>query len=105
MNARQATTVEVDIFGGTYQVRGEKDAEYLRELAELVDGKMREIAEKISAADTAKVAILAALNLADELSQGRRQQEGDIVEIRERMTQLTEELAAALAEGTPATTT
>lgn len=96
MSARKATTVEVDIFGGTYQVRGEKDAEYLRGLAELVDRKMREIAEKISAADTAKVAILAALNLADELSQGRRQQEGDDDEIQERVTQLTERLETAL---------
>ena len=96
MSARKATTVEVDIFGGTYQVRGEKDAEYLRDLAELVDRKMREIAEKISAADTAKVAILAALNLADELSQGRRQQEGDSEEIQERVTQLTEKLETAL---------
>lgn len=96
MSARKATTVEVDIFGGTYQVRGEKDAEYLRGLAELVDRKMREIAEKISAADTAKVAILAALNLADELSQGRRQQEGDNDEIQERVTQLTEKLETAL---------
>lgn len=96
MSARKATTVEVDIFGGTYQVRGEKDAEYLRGLAELVDRKMREIAEKISAADTAKVAILAALNLADELSQGRRQQEGDSDEIQERVTQLTEKLETAL---------
>lgn len=96
MSARKATTVEVDIFGGTYQVRGEKDAEYLRDLAELVDRKMREIAEKISAADTAKVAILAALNLADELSQGRRQQEGDSEEIQERVTQLTEKLETVL---------
>jgi len=62
----------------------------------LVDRKMREIAEKISAADTAKVAILAALNLADELSQGRRQQEGDSEEIQERVTQLTEKLETVL---------
>jgi cell division protein ZapA (FtsZ GTPase activity inhibitor) len=47
--------------------------------------------------DTGKVAILAALNLADELLQSRTRQEGERVEIEERVAALTGELTAALA--------
>lgn len=56
----------VTIFGRTYHLRGDVDGEYLTELAARVDGKMREVAEATGTADTLKVAILAALNMADE---------------------------------------
>jgi cell division protein ZapA (FtsZ GTPase activity inhibitor) len=46
--------------------------------------------------DTAKIAILAALNIADELHQCRQRHEGERDEIRERVTALAGELAAAL---------
>ena len=46
--------------------------------------------------DTARIAILAALNLADELFQIQSQQEGERVEIREKVAALTEELTQAL---------
>ncbi|MGH9381948.1 MAG: cell division protein ZapA [Thermoanaerobaculia bacterium] len=97
MSAKSTTAVEVEIFGGTYQVRGTEDAEYLRELAATVDRRMRDIAGHVATADTAKIAILAALNLADELSKSRRQEVGETDEVRERMAQLTEELTAALS--------
>lgn len=60
----------VTIFGRTYHLRGGGQAEYLTRLAGLVDGKMREVASATGTADTLKVAILAALNLADESLQG-----------------------------------
>jgi len=60
----QATAVT--IFGRTYHLRGAEDPQHLSELASIVDGKMREIAEHTGTADTLKVAILASLNIADE---------------------------------------
>ena len=60
----QATAVT--IFGRTYHLRGADDPRHLTELASLVDGKMREIADHTGTADTLKVAILASLNIADE---------------------------------------
>jgi len=60
----------VTIFGRTYHLRGGGQADYLTRLAGMVDGKMREVAMATGTADTLKVAILAALNLADESLQG-----------------------------------
>ena len=87
---------EVEIFGAVYRVRGRDDEGYLQEVAALVDSKMREVSGHARTADTAKLAILAALNLADELLQIRTRQQGERVEIKERVTALTGELAEAL---------
>ncbi|HEX5044230.1 MAG TPA: cell division protein ZapA [Candidatus Polarisedimenticolaceae bacterium] len=67
------TATAVTIAGRTYHLRGNGDPAYLQELASLVDARMRTIAEGTGTADTLKVAILAALNLADDyLQSGRR---------------------------------
>ena len=87
---------EVRIFGATYHVRGNDDSGYLQGLADLVDGRMREVAQHVATADTARIAILAALNLADELFQSQKQQEGERVEIKEKVAELAEELTHAL---------
>lgn len=96
MATKPTTATDVSIFGSVYHVRGDKGPEYLQDLAELVDGRMREIADQVSTVDTAKIAILAALNIADELKQCRKQQEGERVEIEERVGRLTGELEKAL---------
>lgn len=56
----------VTIFGQTYKVRAEEDGGYLEQLARYVDTKMRTLSESMGSADTAKIAVLAALNIADE---------------------------------------
>ena len=57
--------VRVEIFDQPYNLRG-SDAEYILKLAEYVDGKMRAVAEQTHTVDTARLAVLAALNIADE---------------------------------------
>ncbi len=94
--AKVATSVEVEIFGAVYPVRGDHDREYLEELAGLVDHKMREVGNNVRTVDTSKIAILAALNLADELLQCTKQQEGERVQIMEKVAELTGELTQAL---------
>ncbi len=96
MASKTTTATEVEIFGSVYNVRGEKDPEYLQELARLVDGRMRGIAQQVATVDSAKIAILAALNIADELFQCQRHQEGNRVEVEEKVTELTGELEKAL---------
>lgn len=91
-----STSTEVEIFGAVYHVRGGDDRGYLQGLADLVDRKMREVAEHVHTADTARIAILAALNLADELVQMEKRQEGERVEIREKVAELAEQLTGAL---------
>lgn len=64
-------TVTVNIFGEDYPIRGEANSEYIMQVASYLDAKMREVAEKNSNKSPAKVAILAALNITDELFQAR----------------------------------
>ena len=66
---------EVEIFGQTYNVRGEGDPDYLKELARFVDSRMRDVAAQVATVDPLKIAILAALNIADEFSRYRRRRE------------------------------
>ncbi|MCZ6746347.1 MAG: cell division protein ZapA [Acidobacteria bacterium] len=63
--------IQVEIAGRTYTLRGNRDAAAVRELAGFVDERMREISARTNTADTTRVAILAALNIADELFKDR----------------------------------
>ncbi|MFZ0744971.1 MAG: cell division protein ZapA [Terracidiphilus sp.] len=58
----------VTIYDQTYHLSGE-DPEHVRQLAACVDAKMRAVASQGRTVDSLRVAVLAALNLADELSQ------------------------------------
>jgi cell division protein ZapA len=60
--------VTVKIYDQTYHLSGQ-DADHIRRLAELVDARMRAVAAQGRTVDSLRVAVLAALNLADELSQ------------------------------------
>jgi cell division protein ZapA len=94
-----AATVVVEIFGVSYILRedGATDAERIRELAQRVDRKMREVADHSPNLDTGKIAILAALNLVDEpSSSSEKAEDGRFVEMVERVSSLTSELEAAL---------
>ena len=65
----------VEIFGQTYNVRGEGDPNYLAELARFVDSRMRDVAAEVATVDPVRIAILAALNIADEFSRYRKERE------------------------------
>jgi len=71
--------ITVSIYDQTYHLRGQ-DADHVRQLADLVDSKMRAVAAQGRTVDSLRVAVLAALNLADELSQtaGANASEGRI---------------------------
>ena len=59
--------IKVQIFGQVYSIQGELDAKYVQKLAKYVDEKMHAIADATKIVDTQKVAVLAALAVADEL--------------------------------------
>ena len=64
--------VKAQIFGQMYTIRGELDEAYVQKLANYVDEKMRAVADAASTVDTQKVAVLAALAIADELHGAQR---------------------------------
>lgn len=65
--ARDAGAVVVDIYDQVYQLRG-TDSEHIERLAAIVDGKMRAVSAHGATVDSLRVAVLAALNIADELT-------------------------------------
>jgi cell division protein ZapA len=70
--------VKIEIYDQSYNVNAEGNEEYFKELAAYVDNKMRSIAEATRMVDSLKVAVLAALNIADEtFTLRQRQQEID----------------------------
>jgi cell division protein ZapA len=77
-------TVTVAIYGENYPIRGEADTEYIRQVASYLDCKMREVAEANSNKSPAKVAILAALNITDELFQARQAASVEVKELEEK---------------------
>ncbi|MHB8173065.1 MAG: cell division protein ZapA [Nitrospirota bacterium] len=68
-------SAEVEIFGTFYTIKGEEDPEYVLSIARYVDEKMRSLQKKSPATVSAqKIAILTAVNIADELFKLRRRQ-------------------------------
>ena len=65
--ARDSGAVVVDIYDQVYQLRG-TDPEYIEKLASIVDAKMRAVSAHGTTVDSLRVAVLAALNIADELT-------------------------------------
>ena len=63
---RATTSVSVDIYDQTYHLRAH-DPAYIEKLASTVDSKMRAVSASGNTADSLRVAVLAALNIADEL--------------------------------------
>lgn len=94
--AETVTSTQVEIFGITYVIRGGHEPQYLTELAAQVDRRMRELAGHVPNADAGRLAILTALNLADELSRNRKHYEGERGETETRVTELADRLSLAL---------
>jgi cell division protein ZapA len=60
-------SVEVNILGQKYIIKGDASPEHIRQLAEIVDQKLKEVYSNVPNITPLKAAILAALNIADEL--------------------------------------
>ena len=101
----KADLVHVEIFGQTYAVKAGGDPAYVAKLAASVDGQMKDVSRASGAVDSLRVAVLAALNLADECARLRREAEDARRESRtagtnvdDRVARLARKLGAALGE-------
>jgi cell division protein ZapA len=70
-NQSVAQSVSVDIYDQIYNLRG-TDPAYIERLAQIVDTKMRAVSALGNTVDSLRVAVLAALNIADELCTARQ---------------------------------
>ena len=89
--------VRIEIFGKEYNIRGEADPQYIQRVAAYVDRKMREINEKLPLPSLSQVAILASLNIADELLRERDERQRSATAVREKAGLLEELLVSTLA--------
>ncbi len=89
--------VRVEIFDQAYSLRG-SDPDYIEKLAEYVDGKIRAVAEQTSTVDSLRLAVLAALNIADEYHILKRKYDTVADEYNRRAMDLSGALDEALRE-------
>lgn len=93
----QNASVRVEIFDQAYNLRG-SDPDYILKLAEYVDAKMRAVAEATNTIDTVRLAVLAALNIADEYHLLRKKQDGRATDYQKRAHLLVNALDEVLQE-------
>lgn len=93
---RRGSVTQVEIFGQTYNVRAEGDSSYIHDLARFVDSRMKEVAERTATVDTTKIAILAALNISDDLHQREKLRKDSPTDAVARAERLIQKLDAAL---------
>jgi cell division protein ZapA len=63
----EGTVIPVEIHGQRYPIRSTLEPQYVARLAQYVDEKMRTASESAPTSDSVRLAVLAALNIADEL--------------------------------------
>jgi cell division protein ZapA len=90
-------SVRVEIFDQAYNLRG-TDPDYIFKLAEFVDAKMRLVADQTATIDSLRLAVLAALNIADEYHILKRKYDGISKDMNQRTSSLENALDEVLQE-------
>jgi len=85
-------SVEIKVFGQTYTVKTEAEEDHIREVAKYVNEKMDEILKKTRSVSTLNVAILTALNIADDFLKEREKRMATLREIEVRTKDLAEKI-------------
>ena len=98
MAAEKPNLVHVEIFGQSYALSAGADPGYVEQLAAHVDAQMREVGKSAGAVDSLRVAVLAALNIADECFRLRGGSDSELGEARRRAQALARELDAVLRD-------
>lgn len=92
------TRSEVRIYGETYVIRSaQADEEHIRRVADAVDARMRELAGRNPNLGVTRIAVLAALNLADELMRLREQHRVLMAAFERRLGAVEDEQDAGVA--------
>ena len=90
----------VEIFGQRLGLRADGDEARVQEIARFVDFRMREVADRSSSVDTVKIAVLTALNIADELFQEREtDQDTRQMRLEKQAQRLVKKIEVAMKPG------
>lgn len=105
--SQEARTISVHILGQEFRIRSSEDAAFVREVAFFVDEVMHRISSKMTSGTSSQVAVLAALNIAEELFRERRgggsPPSSEVEQRLRNLIERVESLAATSAETVPQT--
>ena len=91
--------VKVTIYGQEYTIKAPADATYIKNIAEYVDEKMREVQEELSTPQVpGKIAILAAMNISHDLFAQKRNHEKSNNEVERKVSSLIEVVEEAIQQ-------
>jgi cell division protein ZapA len=90
--------LKVRIYGAEYSIRGQADPAYIKDIADYVDAKMLEVDKNVRVDSSLKVAILASLNIADELFRERSEKEKIRTELEDHLQKLSVLIDQRLSE-------
>ncbi len=87
----ESNQVQISIFGQEYSVKAPADPDYIKKIAEYLDDKMREVQSGFSTTQSStRIAILAGMNITDELFTARQSDESDSTEVEEKISSIIE---------------
>jgi cell division protein ZapA len=90
--------VQVDIQGQRYPIRSDLDPQYVAELAAYVDDKMRHVSQQLASVDPVRMAVVAALNITDELFRSRADASGEKSQLISRAADIERLVDTVLSE-------
>lgn len=96
-----STVVHVDIHGHRYSVRSDLDPQYVSQLATFLDERMQAASRALSSADPTRIAVIAALNIADELQRARLESAGATDRLHAKTAEIERIVDAVLADDRP----
>jgi cell division protein ZapA len=86
------------IYGAEYSIRGHADANYIKAVADYLDNKMREVDKNVRVDSSLKIAILASLNITDELFKEREKFEQIRTKLEDKIKEINKRLDQQLSE-------
>ncbi len=95
---KQNQAVRVTIYGQEYPIRGRGDEEYIKKVARFVDDRMLQIEDQTAINSPARLAILAALNIADELFRSQQDKDQLVSELESKAREISENLNQSMTE-------
>ena len=95
--SEESNQVQISIFGQEYSVKAPADSDYIKKIAEYLDAKMREVQSGFTTTQSStRIAILAGMNITDELFNSRQSSESENTEVEQKISSLIELIEESL---------
>jgi|TARA_B100001146_G_scaffold26208_1_gene19795 cell division protein ZapA len=95
--SEESNQVQISIFGQEYSVKAPADSDYIKKIAEYLDAKMREVQSGFTTTQSStRIAILAGMNITDELFNSRQSGESENTEVEQKISSLIELIEESL---------